>query len=53
MTTESESMNSVNGTISQVDGVAFGRRLPEVSQSVIGEAGSWKCPEKDVYSTAP
>jgi len=49
MTTESESTNSVNGTISQADGVALGRRLSEVSQSVIGGAGSWKCPEKEVY----
>jgi len=48
MTTETESTNSVNGTISQADGVALGRRLPGVSQSVIGGAGSWKCPEKEV-----
>jgi len=49
MTTETESTNSVNGTISQVDGVALRRRLSEVSQSVIGGAGSQKCLEKDVY----
>jgi len=49
MTTVTESTNSVNGTISQADGVAVGRRLPEISQSVIGGAGSWKCPEKEVY----
>jgi len=51
MTTETESTNSVNGTISQADGVALGRRLPEVSQSVIGGAASWKFSEKEV--TAP
>jgi len=49
MTTETESTNSVNGTISQADGVALGRRLPEISQSIIGGAGSWKCLEKEVY----
>jgi len=49
MTTETESTNGVNGTISQADGVALRRRLPEVSQSVIGGAGSRKCPEKEVY----
>jgi len=49
MTTATESTNSVNGTISQADGVALGRRLPEISQSVIGGADSWKFPEKEVY----
>jgi len=49
MTSETESTNSVNGTISQADGVALGRRLIEISQSVIGGAGPWKCPEKAVY----
>jgi len=49
MTTEIESTKSVNGTISQADGVVLGRKLPEVSQSVIGGAGSWKCSEKEVY----
>jgi len=49
MTTETESTNSVDGTISQADGVALGRRLSEVSESVIGGAGLWKCPEKEIY----